>query len=257
MISTPLKVFIVVAGLGAGAAALGVLHLENRRLARRIAAARVQAYDAVTLRRDNTALQAIVTASRARTPDALPAQLAAARAEVAALEQRAAQQAAQEAAEAQRDRADLANNRDPRLGLTRLEYFQPAGRATPAAAFQTAVWAAMKGDEPTLMQVSTMVPATRAEAEQLIARLPDAARGQWTPKKLTALWVSSALNDVSAIEITDEAFSDPQHAVVTFRFPERQGVEHVNLRLAADGWQVVLPANAMQALERRINDPKR
>lgn len=253
MISTSVKVFIGILGLCAASAALVLLHLENRRLEHDVAARRVTIQRREVLRRENRDLQAIVNAASSTAKDQITQQIADARAELAQLERRGAELAAHKAQQEDRDREDMANNRDPRLGLTRLEYFQPVGRLTPSAAVQTAVWAGMKGDERALIDATTLLGSTRAKAEDLLAKLPADVRGQWTPEKLAALWVSSVINDVTALQITGETYEDPQHAVVNFRIANHEQLEHVNLRLTRSGWKLILPEASMDQLSRRLN----
>ncbi len=253
MISTPIKVFIGMVGLCAGCGALGLLHLENRALAHAVSARRAAVQRNEGLRRENHDLQAIVSAPAAAATDQIAQQITDARAELAQLERRGIELAAQRAQQEDRDRADLANNRDPRVGLTRLEYIQPAGRLTPSAAVQTAVAAGTKGDEAALIDATTMLSSTRAKAEELLAKLPPEVRGQWTPEKLAALWVSSVINDVTAVQITGETYQDPQHATVNFRIANHDQLEHVNLRLTRSGWKLILPEASMDQLSRRLN----
>lgn len=253
MISTPGKVFIGMLGLGAACVALVLLHFENRRLEHDVAARRATIQRSEVLRRENRDLQAIVNAASSTAKDQIAEQITDARAELVQLEQRGVALAARKAQQENRDREDMANNRDPRLGLTRLEYFQPVGRLTPSAAVQTAVWAGTQGDERALIEATTLLAATRAKAEDLLAKLPPDTRAKWTPEKLAALWVSSVINDVTALQITGETYEDAQHAVVNFRIANQDRPEHVNLRLTKTGWKLVLPENAMDQLSRRLN----
>lgn len=253
MISAPVRVLLVVGGLSAAGAALLLLHLENRRLDHQISTRRAEMHRRAELQRDNAALQAIVDASSGSAKDQVQRQVAAAREEVATLEHQSGELASRKALQDARDQDDLANNRDPRNGLTRLEYFQPAGRLTPTAAVETAIWAATKGDEAALMESAMLLPAARARADDLLAKLPDVARAQWTPEKLASLWMSSVVNDVTALQITGETYEDSQHAVVTFRIANRDQPEHVNLRLTKSGWKILLSENVIDQLSRRLN----
>jgi hypothetical protein len=255
MISTPIKILIAGLVLAAGSVGLVLLHLENRQLQRAVATHRAKREQTEQLRTDNAALRALVDAAREpdRAAREVHVQLDAARTELAALERRANERYLELSRNEARDATALAANRFPRLAMTRLEYFQPIGQATPSAAFQTAVAAAMKGDETTLANAIVMQPATRTKAEELIARLPEEARPKWTPDKLAALWVSSAFTDIPALQITGEAFEDAQHATLTFRPLGADQDEHVNLKLTRTGWKVTLPSNAMDRLARRLN----
>lgn len=253
MISRPAGVISVVLAVFGAGAGLALLHLENRRLEHRVAARAAEFGRAAALRRDNRELQAGVQTGPWPAAADMARQIADARREVAVLEQHARELAAQQARQTAFDRDSLASNRDPRTGLTRLEFFQPAGRLTPAAAVQTAIWAAMKGDDRALMEATALRPDTRTKAEALVANLPAETRAQWTPEKLAALWMSSVINDVSALQITDETYEDPRHAMVNLRIANHDQPEHVNLRLTSSGWKIILPGKEIDELSRRVS----
>jgi hypothetical protein len=257
MIANVLKIGSVVLLVAAMGAASFFLHWQNARLRTRIADLRRERAPTAPLQTENARLQSVITRAQGNETEAARAvqeELVRTRARVAELEQRAEQQRTQLSAQAAGEAEALANNRDPRQGLTRLEHFQNVGQATPGAALQTMIWAAMKGDEMTLTKMLVLSAEARASADQWIAGMPEETRGKWTPEKLAALAITGVITDVSAAEIAGEKLDDPQHATVTLRIP---GVDPAKTKLqfqrGGEGWQAVLPATQIEVLRRRMN----
>lgn len=253
--SQPFKFALVALALLLGAAGLTLLHLENRRLQRRLDSYAARLPDSVRLREDNARLERLI-AEQHRNADSARAlvrrDIEEVRAEIALREKNAEQQYSAQAAAALRDAAALETNRDPRFGLTRLEHFQNRGQATPSAALETLVWAALKGDEATLSSLTTLNSATRAKAEAFIAQLPAEDRAKWTPEKLGQLWFSGLFTEMSSVEIVGESIVNPNEAIVRLRLPNRNEEEKLTLRLTPNGWRVLAPSAAVDHLKKKL-----
>jgi len=245
---------LLVAGAG-----LTLLHLENRRLQRQLAARASQAHEGTRLREDNARLDQLL-AEQPRSGEASRAlvrrQIEEAQAEIARREQTADQQHAERVGVAARDAVAVETNRDPRLGLARLEYFKNRGRATPSAAFETLVWAAIAGDEAALADATTLNSATRARAEAFLAELPPEERAKWTPEKLGQLWFSGLFTELSAIQIVGETTVAPGEALVRLRLANRDGEEKLAVRQTPDGWKVLAPSAAVDHLKKKLTPGK-
>ncbi len=253
--STLIQVVLAsVVALAAGTA-LALLHRENSRLQRQLANRPPHQPAIAAFREENAQLHALVdlaTRDAAAAAAMTQIQLKQARTEIAGLEKSAAEIRLAGSEQAAREASALDTNRDPRQGLTRLTYFQNMGRATPAAAVQTAVWAAMQGDKDLLSQIAMLPPEAQKQAEALIARLPENLRAQWTPDKLATLWLASVADDIPAMQIVREDFQDAAHATVTTRISREDQTDTVQLRLTPTGWALVLPKNAIAKLERKM-----
>jgi hypothetical protein len=145
---------------------------------------------------------------------------------------------------------------DPRLGLTRLEYFQNRGQATPSAALETLVWAALKGDEATLADVTTLNSATRAKAQAFIAQLSTEDRAKWTPEKLGQLWFNGLFTELSAVQIVGETTDAAGEASVRLRLANRDDEEKLALRQTPNGWKVLAPSAAVDHLKKTLSPTK-
>jgi hypothetical protein len=241
-----------------GAIALGVLggvvflsHAENARLRKRVADSRRHAEEAVRLRAEvnrNRDLLAQLATDKIAGQRAIEAELTRVRANVAELEAQADAAHAAAQAAATRDAESLAHNVDPRLGLTRLEAFRNVGQRTPEAAFQTFVWAALKGEDETMVRLLSITGPARVKAEDVIAALPADARTKYpTPEKLAALFWSAALTGIVAAQIGDASFEDGQHAVIAVRGLTAK-TEKISAQLGPEGWQIVVTAGMAEKL---------
>jgi hypothetical protein len=236
------------------AVALTFLHLQNSLLKQRVIVRRSDQQRAATIKKENRQLEALFdrqnrsAAGAAASARALVEQT---RAEIVVLERRAEERHVAKHAQDLRTAEALATNRDPRQGLTRLEYFQDRGQATPSAAFESLVWATMRGDEAAMVKLGSMSNAVREDAKALIARLPPDAQSHWTPPKLAALWFTGALTELPALQITGESREDAENAVVTFRTPRGED-EKIKLKLSPDGWRVAVPSSAISRLEKKL-----
>lgn len=242
-----------------GAAGLMLLHLENSRLQRRVASDAARAREAARLREDNARLEQVL-AEQHRGADSAHSlvcrEIEQLRAEIALHERKAAQRRVAQLTLTSRDATAIETNRDPRLGLTRLEYFQNRGRATPSAALETLVWAALRGDETMLADVTTLNSATRAKAEALIAQLPAEDRAKWTPEKLGQLWFSGLFTEMLALQISGETTVAPDEAIVRLRLANQHDEEKLALRLTPNGWKVLAPGAAVDHLQSKLSPTK-
>ncbi|HVU24760.1 MAG TPA: hypothetical protein VHE13_11610 [Opitutus sp.] len=93
------------------------------------------------------------------------------------------------------------------------------GRATPRAALETVLWAAAGGDVATLAAALELDDATRAKADELLARLPPDARGDYrTPEALVA-GVTTRNIPTSSAQVAWLHETDADHATVGVLFP--------------------------------------
>jgi len=238
----------------AALAGWGVLRLRQNssRLEHQRAALKQQNRTLESLREENRRLQALTAQVQRGDADAsraIQAELAQARREVAELEQRAKNALAKQAARS----VAVDANRDPEKALTRLEYFQNAGQATPSAAFQTMVWAAMKGDEVALRNLCYLDEATRQKAQALLASLPESAREKYpTPESLVALAVAGEMMRGSVLQITGYTPMDSSSVLLAVSSGPEGKEARLAMRQNGDRWQFVVPEKAVDAIRRKM-----
>lgn len=258
MLSRSFKIGLLVLFVAACAVVIGGLYFDNARLRTRIADSRRQHDRIERLREENRRAQALVTQSQTDEAGALQAihgDVVRVRGEVAELEKRATDKHVQLATKTAAEAEALASNRDPARGLTRLEHFQDVGQATPAAAFQTLVWAALKGDEAALARLSTISPAARTKADGLIARLPENSRAQWTPEKFAGMFFTGAFaGEVAAAQLLAETPKDPEHVALSVRIngAGKDATIPLLTQLGPNGWQVVFDEKLLGGVQKKI-----
>lgn len=250
------KTFKLLVGAILGGAAvtfLVVTQLANIRLSRQITAARSRSQQVARLRESNWQNQQLLArmqASGSEGAQAVHEEAVRVKAEVQELERKARADYAQVRMQTAQDAEQLVNGRDPEKGLVRLENFRNVGQATPSAAFQTFVWAAMKGEDARLAGMIVMDAAAREKGLAVVAALPEEARAKFpTPEKLAALFFVSALTGMPSAEIVEILQNDPQHAVLTVRGLTDK-TQKIPMQLEAQGWQVVVPVGMAEMLGR-------
>jgi hypothetical protein len=244
MISRGLKVALVMLVVVGGIVTFVGFRLANNKLRQRMDALRQSQVESERLREGNRRTKALLAqgaGDKDAAADAIQAEVGRLRREVDELEKRAVEKREQRTAQMAADAEALANNRDPAQGLTRLEHFRDVGVATPAAAFQTFVWAAIVGADEKLAELIAFPGDGRREAMEIVAGLTDTDRAKYpTPEKLAALFFADAFTSMSAAQIIDVAMADAQHAIVRVRGLTTKE-EKIPLQLGASGWQVVVP----------------
>lgn len=250
------KGVVVLALVGGLVGTVVVLRRENAQLAAQIAgqAGREQQevspkrpaeHDAQERGRGTVARRAVGDTVQVRREEVARLQT-----QVGDLEAKARAEAEEKAANA----AAIAANRDPERALAPLESFKNVGRGSPATAVQTLVWAALHGDEPTLLASIALADDAGEKARQLWARLPESARTKYpAPENLAGLMVTSEILRADAAQIVATAAVDARHALVSMQLAGVDGVEHVATELGADGWKITVPKKIMLALEKRLN----
>lgn len=245
---------LILVGAIFGAAALG-LELKRRSLSAELIR-QTPAKSATIAPIAASIIPSVVATPNDRALDFdLAAALAAARRDVAALEHRAQRRHDEIAAESARRMATAfiidPKNPDPERGFVMLESFQNVGRETPAAAFQTLIWAALKGDESMLADGLTLEDRAHARAEALVAGLPESTRRQFTPGKLAALWFEGSVVDVPAAQILRQTQLDATHVMLLTRGSVGGGPT-VTLRKADSGWQLIVPEHGLETVQKKV-----
>jgi hypothetical protein len=251
MASRSFKVVLGTVVVLACGSAIVAVRLDNAHVRRQLTRLHGQRQQAERVRADNRQLQEIVSRAQTDTADgarAIHADLVRARTEVEELERKARASYTEMRATSAQDAENLANNRDPEKGLMRLEHFQNKGQATPAADFQTFVWAAMKGEDAALAGMIAMDSAAREKGMAVVAALPQETQAKFsTPEKLAALFFAAALTGQPSAQILEVSQSDSQHAIVQVRGLTEK-VQRIPMQLGAQGWQIIVPVGMTERL---------
>jgi hypothetical protein len=247
--------WVVVVGVVAVLAVTIVqIEADKSRLRRQLAPLSQSAANLDRLRADSARNRALLaqfkTSSDAGTK-AIRAELIAARAELGALETKAAGSRADASAT-----PSIEANRDPTKAMTKLDYLSNAGRATPEAAFQTLIWAALKGREPEMAACVSLDSAARAKAEGLLAGLSAEARAKYgTPEQLVGLVFSHGVLESTAFQFATSSVADGDRATLAVRVRAATGRENemkIPMVRAVDGWSMAVGEKQIDVIRRGL-----
>jgi hypothetical protein len=259
MLSRGFKIALLGLLVAAGVVTAVGYHFANRKLQRRIDGERRQNVVTARLRVENQQAKtrlAQFARDEAGAKKALQADVERLRGEVAALEKRALAQRARHLTQTTAEADELANNRDATKGFMRAEFAVNAGRATPGAAFQTLIWAALKGQDDAMSATVLVTGVAREKAEALLAGLPPEARAKYpTPEKLAALFfANSILEEVHAFRVLEPVATDATHARLPIRFPGNNKSPSLPLELGPDGWRIVIVEKQIDLVRARLTN---
>lgn len=247
----PLFIVLVVAG---AVGRIAYLEADKSRLRRQIASLRQNDAGLARLRTENARNRALVAQFKMdgeAGAKAMHADLIAARTELAALEAKAAGSRPDALATPSIDA-----NRDPTKAMTRPEFLSNAGRATPEAAFQTLIWAAMKGRDPEMAACVSLDSTARAKAESFLATLSAEARAKYaTPEQLVGLFVSNNVLESTAVQfVTSSTVADDDSAILAIRIREngRERATRIPMVRSADGWAMAVGEKQIEAIRRGL-----
>ena len=213
---TWLKILVATGVLGVGAGVFVTLRARRAELQVKLAELRRENAALADVRAEHRRLVAASEARRRQNETAERAQhaaLAAARKELDWLTLPAA-----ELARLRPTPEEIARNRDPEKALVRLEHFANIGGATPGAAYQSAVWAAMQGDDVALHGMIAFDAAAREKAEALLAGLPAETRARYaTPEALAGVFFSlKVLSGTESVQLLQPLFDGADQATQQF-----------------------------------------
>lgn len=145
-------------------------------------------------------------------------------------------------------------NRDPEKGPVRLEHFQDKGRATPGAAFQTAVWAITKGVDDALPPLFAVSPAGREKLRAMLAEMTPAMQARFDPpEKVFGLLFACEVFLDDGFEIGGASEPDSAGQVKLLVRRARNGRKNMQdkkypLQLGPGGWQLPITDEMVDAL---------
>jgi hypothetical protein len=126
--------------------------------------------------------------------------------------------------------------------------WQNAGQATPAAAFQTTLWASAAGDIDALADLLAFDVGARSEAAATFDRLPGALQSELgTPERMIALLTAMDV-PLGRASIVGQ-FPTPTDTKVAAQLIDVEGrlkTAVFSLRADGDRWRLVVPAQVVQ-----------
>jgi hypothetical protein len=236
------QVALMVVLVGAGSSVLFRQHQETVRLRFEIAEMRRQTQTLKELRAEHQRLAALQASA-----DEL-ANLRAAHAELGRL--RGALEAIKVRAASKPPARDASPTLEAENELIPAKDWKNAGRATPAAAFETILWAAAGGDIDLLSQMLKLDPSARAKAVEILAGLPDDLRATYsTPERLIALLGAKDVA-VDAMRVVDaKEFPQAKTTALIVQLEDAKGKQKTTslaFRQDDEGWKLVVPPEIVE-----------
>ena len=135
--------------------------------------------------------------------------------------------------------------------------WQNAGQASPAAAFQTALWASAAGDLEALTRVLEFDAETRGKASELFAQLPVALRGELgTAERLIALLIAKDIPSGSAqILVQYQSATDEKIAARVVDEAGKPKQLLLSMRAIGDSWHMVVPGKVVESYAVSLRAP--
>jgi hypothetical protein len=185
------------------------------------------------------------------------AELETLRAEHAALEQRRALSATAAAATATPAAPVVVATTDD--GMRPAATWLNVGRATPATAAETLLFAASTGNLDTMADGIFLDPASRTKAQALWEGLPDTTHQHYSsPEKLVALFVTRNTGEIAAMQVLRAEETAPDAARVQLRLQNDQGERKemdFQFRRSDDGWRLVVPEKLIDNIGAMLTRP--
>jgi hypothetical protein len=131
-----------------------------------------------------------------------------------------------------------------------------AGKATPEAATETALWAAVGGDVDTLANSFAFTPSSRAKADAWFASLSDTVRQQYgSPEKVIALMVARDAASLSGMQVLGkkDVSTDDVGLRIRFEAEGRTKDDTFLMRRSGDGWRMLLPDQAVESFAKKLS----
>jgi hypothetical protein len=130
------------------------------------------------------------------------------------------------------------------------------GRATPEAAVQTTMWAAIGGDVDVLANGLTFTPAGRAKADAWFASLSESTRQQYgSPEKVIALLVSKDAAGLAGMQVLGQKEISPTDVGLRIRFAANDGQtrdDNMVMHQTNNGWGLLLNDTVVQKFANKL-----
>jgi RNA polymerase sigma factor (sigma-70 family) len=240
------KAVVGFTGAFAAAGVIGfvVQQRTNSRLHDEIALLRQQTNVMASLRVENERLIKAMPSSMIETDKTRTSiELARAREEIATLKRDATRMRAKESADA------------ASAAMIPSHAWTNAGMTTPAATYQTAMWAHREADLDALAKTFTFSDADKAKVDALFATLPEETRTKFgSPEKMIAL-IFAAGEGPESFRVVSQTQQDENTMTARVQLQRGGGgPKEANLvfRRGPEGWQMIVPSNEVANQIRKI-----
>ena len=134
-----------------------------------------------------------------------------------------------------------------------------AGAATPAATFETSLWAAANGEIETLAGLLLLEGDARAKAEAMLSKVSPEIHAQYaSPERLIALFTAKDVPPGGAQIIESKSPPGTERRTLGVRLVSADGGSRItgfSLRLQGAEWKLVVPPKAVEKYEAMWSGP--
>lgn len=256
-----LSVAGVVVVLAAGGAAVFLQHQDNRALRREVGLLRTEVQMA-TRTMDRVATSRVQDAGpTAGTGVVMPSgdsgELVKLREEMAAL--RKSTQGLTELVQTAQAAAKLKSMSTPESSVaTKLipaTEWKNAGKGSPEAAAETALWAALGGDVETLANTLVFTPTAKAKGDAWFASLPESTRQQYgSAEKVMALLIARESGALTGMQVLGQKDIGADDVGLRIRFTSdgKTKDDTFLMHRNPDGWRLLLPDQTVENLAKKL-----
>lgn len=251
--------FVGGAAVVVAAAAVGLQQQENRALRREVALLRteVQMMAQSAPRAADGGTHVVREAVRREAPTGASDELGTLREEIAALRKSTQAlnkfaemaQAAQAAKELEKSGGGVATK------LVPVTQWKNAGRGSPEASVETALWAANGGDVDTLRGMLAFTDSARAKADAWFAGLSENVRREYgSAENVIALMIARDAAGLTGMQVLGTKEVTPNDVGVRIRFAadDKTKDDTFLMHRGADGWRLLLPDQAVESFARKL-----
>ncbi len=133
------------------------------------------------------------------------------------------------------------------------------GKATPEAATQSALAAAIAGDVDAVAGSLAFTDSARAKADAWFGTLSERVRQEYgSAEKVIALMMARDAAGLTGLQVLGAREVAPDNVGVRIRFASEQGTKDdtLVLRRAAEGWRLLLTDQAVESMARKVSGKK-
>ncbi len=226
------------------------LHKYNNHLREKLAGQRLPSQQMLQLREENARLVRLLVQTDLGTgmaEQAMATELDNTRTELRELKLQRERAATVKSDRNKKEQAALDVNGNPEIGPVRIENFRNLGRASPAAAFQSLIWAAVTGAERELAESIALEPESRTQILELLAGFsPD--------EHLVSVFIAADVFKGAAAGIISQTNDGPDRAILRVHIANKTRDTDIPMRRAGESWQLAITDSQVKELLTRLRE---
>lgn len=240
-----------------GLASFGWQRENTRRLARELSVRREAVRESQRLRHENARLRDLLAAADpGRATAQIKTEIAQLQQEIATLELKRPPASSKPRAQPRPPSGESPRKNGAENDAVPIAAHQNLGQATPAAAFQTFVWALAHDDLAALVPLLHLSPVGREQLRKIWSELPAESRARFQqPEQIVMMLLALDVLDEEAFAIVGEKLGPAGERLLRvsrFKHGVMQGEKRIPMRQGPGGWQLAIPDKMIEELPEAI-----